>query len=107
MPLTSALIFGSFERTAYGNTYSSGSTSSRQNSSTQSSFFWNCGSVEKSHAICQPAPVRLDVCGSNLQLRLRRDLLGPSVVGFAGGGAYDPVDEDELLGELVPREGLL
>src|SRR2546423_4346859 len=54
-PFTSALIFGSGDRTAYGNTSSSGSTSSRQNSSTQSSFFWNCGSVEKSHAIgCTP-----------------------------------------------------
>ena len=53
-PLTSALIFGSGERTAYGNTNSSGSTSSRQNSSTQSSFFWNSGSVEKSHATVSP-----------------------------------------------------
>src|SRR3954447_12447038 len=48
--LTYALTVGSGERTAYGNTYSSGSTSSLQNSSTQSSFFWNSGSVEKSHA---------------------------------------------------------
>src|SRR3954465_8445818 len=52
---TSALTSGSFERIAYGKTYSSGSTSSRQNSSTQSSFFWNSGSVEKSQAIrCVP-----------------------------------------------------
>src|SRR4029079_6387284 len=50
-PLTSSRILGSLDRTAYGNTYSSGSTSSRQNSSTQSSFFWNSGSVEKSHAM--------------------------------------------------------
>ena len=49
----SALIFGSGERTAYGKTYSSGSTSSRQNCSTQSSFSWNSGSVEKSHAMAQ------------------------------------------------------
>ena len=56
-PLTIALIFGSFDRTAYGKTYSSGSISSRQNSSTQSSFFWNSGSVEKSHAIVRPSPV--------------------------------------------------
>src|SRR4051794_9585825 len=50
-PLTIALIFGFGVRTAYGKTSSSGSTSSRQNSSTQSSFFWNSGSVEKSQAI--------------------------------------------------------
>ena len=54
--VTSARIFGSRDRTAYGNTNSSGSTSSRQNSSTQSSFFWNSGSVEKSQ-LMQMTPV--------------------------------------------------
>ena len=49
---TSAWTFGSRDRTAYGNTYSSGSISSLQNCSTQSSFSWNSGSVEKSHAMC-------------------------------------------------------
>src|SRR5260221_2466762 len=45
---------------AYGNTYSSGSTFSRQNWSTQSSFSWNTGSVEKSHAIvCPPSAMRV------------------------------------------------
>ena len=52
--LTSARTRGSGDRTAYGNTMSSGSISSRQNSSTQSSFFWNSGSVEKSHAMSSP-----------------------------------------------------
>src|SRR3954468_13390 len=90
MPLTCSLTFGSFDRTAYGNTYSSGSTSSRQKSSTQSSFFWNSGSVEKSHAM-----------DANL---LRRHFLGPAVVGLAGGGAHDGVDEDERLGQFVASD---
>ena len=36
-------------------TWSSGSTSSRTNSSAQSSFAWNSGSVSKSQAIAFPS----------------------------------------------------
>ncbi len=46
----SALAFGLREYAAPGKARSSGSTSDRQNSSTQSSFSWNSGSVEKSQA---------------------------------------------------------
>src|SRR4051812_24717002 len=67
--LTYALTTGSGERTAYGNTYSSGSTSSLQNSSTQSSFFWNSGSVEKSHAMA------VSKAGQGLGSALRLDRL--------------------------------
>src|SRR5579859_4528949 len=45
-----ALAFGLREYAAPGKTRSSGSTSVRQNSSTQLSCCWNSGSVEKSHA---------------------------------------------------------
>src|SRR5690348_9149594 len=48
---TSALILGSRDRTAPGNTRSSGSISSLQNWATQSSFSWKSGSVEKSHTM--------------------------------------------------------
>src|SRR5204862_2781910 len=34
------------------------------------------------------------------------DLLGPAIVGLAGRGPYDGVDEDELLGELVAGDVL-
>src|SRR5271154_5634951 len=43
----------------WGNARSSGSTSSRTNWSTQSSFSWYSGSVSKSHAMCNPPSVRI------------------------------------------------
>src|SRR5436190_22246527 len=78
-PFTSTLIFGSFDRTAYGKTYSSGSTSSLQNSSTQSSFFWHSGSVEKSHAIARV---------------------------YEDGDACTPVNDGSVLCSLASTEGI-
>ena len=47
----SSLRTGSARSYGVAMTKSSGSTSSVTNSSIQSSSFWNCGSVSKSHAI--------------------------------------------------------
>src|SRR3954462_2510331 len=95
---TYALTTGSGERTAYGKTYSSGSTSSLQNSSTQSSFFWNSGSVEKSHAMA------VSKAGPALRSPLRLDRLDHPIglhvllVGEPG----EP--EAQELRERVPHE---
>ena len=59
-----------------GQTRSSGSTSSRTNSSAQSSFSWNSGSVSKSHAMATPSVAKnSDSDDARMQFRTRRTTL--------------------------------
>src|SRR4051812_28115915 len=106
--LTYALTVGSGERTAYGNTYSSGSTSSLQNSSTQSSFFWNSGSVEKSHAMGASKAGMVDEEGGDGAGRalgepvpLTFERLEPvRRINVVGGELCGPRPESEVLGAV-------
>src|SRR3954453_13898144 len=109
-PRTYSLTFGSGDRTAYGKTYSRGSTSSRQKSSTQSSFFWNSGSVEKSQATAfssrTPASGRTNRQNAADQRR-RSDPVPPQLneLGFytLAGAPQSPA---ELLDEVARAEAL-
>src|ERR1700730_184360 len=99
-PFTSALIFGSFDRTAYGKTNSSGSTSSRQNSSTQSSFFWNPGSVEKSHAIGAAPCDRLVQGQSARSARIQDELVVGGDPAAVRHEKFEPDRRDRVVGHV-------
>src|SRR6188472_3940875 len=85
---------------------SRGSISSRQNSSTQSSFFWNSGSVEKSHAMA--ANLRLHIADSLAASRLmvRFPLRPPTRTEPVGSvrpghpeGVLGEVGQDQVVGD--------